>query len=181
MPEDYQSKTLNRPWLWNLCNNFIFILSLGNTFDSQKFSDFISDAIKAREDYIIKTKSLEIKTHPRIVDAIAKSSFVSSMLCKLLNCLASKGRSHLLIRTPKQRNIKTRNVALYREDESKSDEEEEKDARSLKDEVISLTKKLNEKEKEIEKHEKYADLLSDLFQKGIIDGEGNFIQDNIEF
>ena len=41
-----------------------------------------------------------------------------------------------------------------------------------------MNKKLKEKEKELKEGEKYATLLSDLFQKGIIDADGNFIQDN---
>ena len=70
-----------------------------------------------------------------------------------------------MIREPKQRNKMSRNIPLYKEDESKSNEEEEKDIIDLKDQVLSLSQKLKEKENEIKQHEKYADLLNDLFQK----------------
>ena len=81
--------------------------------------------------------------------------------------LASKGRSHLLLRTPKEKKVKSRNIRLYKDEESKSEEE--------KEEIKTLTKKIKEKETEIKKNEKYADLLGDLFQRGIIDADGNFI------
>ena len=106
---------------------------------------------------------------------------MSSIICFLISYIASKGRSHLLLRNRKQNNIKKKNFSLYKEEESKSDVEEEKNVSDLKDEIYSLTKKLNDKEKEAKQNEKYADLLSDLFQKGIIDAEGNFIQEINEY
>ena len=96
----------------------------------------------------------------------------------LLFIVASKGRSHLLLRTPKERNLKKRNIPLYRDEEEKGEESDE-DINAMKDEIKSLTQQLKEKDKEINKNEKYADLLSDLFQKGIIDSQGNFIDQDI--
>ena len=95
--------------------------------------------------------------------------------------LASKGRSHLLLRTPKEKEVKSRNIRLYKDEESKSEEEEKEEINVLKEEIKILTKKIKEKETEIKKNEKYADLLGDLFQWGIIDADGNFIDEAQEY
>ena len=94
--------------------------------------------------------------------------------------LASKGRSHLLLRTFKEKKVKSRNIRLYKDEESKSEEEKE-EINVLKEEIKTLTKKIKEKETEINKNEKYADLLGDLFQRGIIDADGNFIDEAQEY
>ena len=70
-------------------------------------------------------------------------------------------------------------MALYKDEEVKSEESDE-DINDLKEEINSLTQQLKNKDKEIQKNEKYVDLLSDLFQKGIIDSDGNFIEQEID-
>ena len=45
----------------------------------------------------------------------------------------------------------------------------------LKREVAKLSKKLEEKKEGEETQNKYADLLNDLFHKGIIDKSGKFL------
>ena len=40
---------------------------------------------------------------------------------------------------------------------------------SLKDEVMELRNKLKEKDEESKEHDKYVDLLNELFSQGIID------------
>ena len=141
-----------------------------------RFGELISDAIKSRERHIIESNSLEIKTEGRIADAIMNSSFISSKSNKYINIIASKGRSHLLMRTPKLKSDRKKNMHLYKDEEEKS-EDEKNDVKILKDEIKKLNEQLNDKQKEIRKSEKYGDLLSDLFQKGIIDNEGNFIEE----
>ena len=78
LPEDYSRKPLNRSWLSNLCNTYLVILYLGNTFNEEKFSSYVKQAIKEREERIIHTNSLEILTDNRIIEALQNSSFVSS-------------------------------------------------------------------------------------------------------
>ena len=108
------------------------------------------------------------------------SSFVSSKLIRYLNIIASKGRSHLLLRTPKQKSGKKKNVILYKDEDSKSEEEKD-DIEALKDEISALTEKLREREAKSNENDKYEDLLADLFQKGVIDEDGNFIKDQAEY
>ena len=69
-------------------------------------------------------------------------------------------------------------MPLYKDEEIKGEESDE-DIDTLKNEIKSLTQQLKDKDKVIDKSEEYADLLSDLFQKGIIDSQGNFIEQNI--
>ena len=178
LPEDYFKKQPNRPWLCNLCKLLIILFYKGNTFNEEKFKELVSNAIKSRERHIIETNSLEIKTEKRIADAIMNSSFISSKISAFMYFIATRGRSHLLMRTSKHKNERARHVNLYKDEESKS-EDEENCIDTLKDEIKKLSQELNEKQNEIRKNEKYGDLLSDLFQKGIIDSEGNFIEDKL--
>ena len=69
-------------------------------------------------------------------------------------------------------------MPLYKDEEIKGEESDE-DIDTLKNEIKSLTQQLKDKDKVIDKSEESADLLSDLFQKGIIDSQGNFIEQNI--
>ena len=55
--------------------------------------------------------------------------------------------------------------------------EKENKIRFLQNEILSLWYKLEQKEEVQEKSDKYADLLNDLFHKGIIDSNGNFIEE----
>ena len=60
-------------------------------------------------------------------------------------------------------------------------EEEKEDIESLRNEVLKLHNQLKNKDEEVKQNEKYADLLSDLFQKGIIDADVNSIQNINDF
>ena len=70
-------------------------------------------------------------------------------------------------------------MALYKDEGVKSEVSDE-DINDLKEEINSWTQQLINKDKEILKNEKYVDLQSDLFQKGIIDSDGNFIEQEID-
>ena len=58
--------------------------------------------------------------------------------------------------------------------------EEEKDSQisKLQNEICKLKNELETNREIIDKNDKYADLLNDLFHKGIIDEEGNFLDEN---
>ena len=51
----------------------------------------------------------------------------------------------------------------------------ERKIQSLKSEIEKLTNIIKEKEDNNQQNEKYAELLSELFEKGIIDVDGKFI------
>ena len=58
--------------------------------------------------------------------------------------------------------------------------EEENDSQisKLQNEICKLKNELETNREIIDKNDKYADLLNDLFHKGVIDEEGNFLDDN---
>ena len=80
-----------------------------------------------------------------------------------------------MLRTTKKQDVGKRSIALYKDEESKSENDDD-DIDGLKEEIKTLSQKLREKENEVKKSEKYAELLADLFQKGIIDANGDFIE-----
>ena len=73
------------------------------------------------------------------------------------------------------------NQGIY--DENKNSDEEEKEGQkereiqSLRDQVIELSDKLERKQKDSDKQDKYADLLNDLYHKGIIDVQEIFLNE----
>ena len=51
----------------------------------------------------------------------------------------------------------------------------ERKIQSLKSEIERLKEVINQKERDSQDQEKYAELLSELYEKGIINTDGNFI------
>ena len=81
----------------------------------------------------------------------------------------------MLIRTKKKRSNE--------EDvKNEADQEEEKfpvknrRILELQNQVVELTKKLEDNRKDSDKNEEYAELLNNLYHKGIIDDKGNFLE-----
>ena len=108
---------------------------------------------------------------PKIAKIFENSQNVSCILLISLLSLVEKGKSHKLLRK----------VILY--DQRKThqlDEEELKDAASLvpglKREIDELVEELDSKNEKIEEYERQAKMLSNLFDLGVIDGEGNLIK-----
>ena len=56
----------------------------------------------------------------------------------------------------------------------------ERKIHSLKSEIERLTDIIKEKEVNTQQNEKYAELLSELFEKGIIDVDGKFINSDTQ-
>ena len=66
LPNDYQKKSISREWLGNLCKVLKWIL-IGNTLNESDFKEFIDNAIKQREKFILNKNSMEINVDSRIV------------------------------------------------------------------------------------------------------------------
>ena len=172
---DYEKKSLNRQWLCNLC--IIQKLNcLGNTFNQNDFEIFIENAIKDRQNKFIQKHNMEIETDSRIVSAFEKSNFISSICVYLIRIIATKERSHMLIRKSSEIPVRRQ---LREENKDEEDKDENKDSQILylKNEVAKLKEELRVNNDSIDRNDKYADLLNDLFHKGIIDEEGNFLND----
>ena len=76
---------------------------------------------------------------------------------------------------------KRRKQSFSQDEENKNYREEYKDGdsrshiQSLQNQILELSEKLDRKHKESEKQIKYADMLGDLYQRGIIDEDGNVL------
>ena len=51
---------------------------------------------------------------------------------------------------------------------------------NLKDKISKLTEQIKQKYDENDEDQKYRDILSDLYEKGLIDEEGNAIHSEVE-
>ena len=71
---------------------------IGNKLNESYFKEFIDNAIKQRENFILNKNSMWIKVDSRIVKAIQHSSMLSRMLNIFIFNLAVKGRNNLLLR-----------------------------------------------------------------------------------
>lgn len=112
-------------------------------------------AIKKREKHIVFKNKMEIKVDPRIAQALEASSFISSKLLSISSFLiASRGRSHMLIRP---------------------ESEEEKPTQQLRKEIKKLKSQLEKQQKVTEEEAKNAEILHHLYESGIIDEDGNYL------
>ena len=120
-----------------------------------------------------------LETDSRIVSAFQNSSFVSSNLNLFMLLIATKGRSHKLIR---------KREARVMEEELKEESKGDLNSNLYKDnQILILKKEIDRLKEELEANQnaqeegdKYAELLSDLFNKGIIDSNGKFIKNDEE-
>ena len=112
LPEYDYTKEPNREWIWNIVN----------TLSHEKFQEFILSKISLREAELTKSKNLNVRAIPEIVDIIKKSRAVS--ICK--------GKSHFLLRSVVKRKSK------------KQAELEEKKEKEQREYVSELKYKLDE-------------------------------------
>ena len=176
LPNDYRKRSLNRDWLANLCI-FISLLSIGNTLNEADFKLLIDSAIKEREQYILKNKSLEFQVDPRIVKAVEKSSMLSSNIFTSFFNLASKGRSHLLLRDLEEEKT-VKGLKRIKNQQSIQINEAEDEIEKLRKEISLLQSEIDQRDCYEKEEEKHRQLLSDLYEKGIIDEDGNYVDVN---
>ena len=77
LPDEYEKKSLNRQWLWNLCK-IVSLMFKGNTLNQEEFENLISLAVKERQDKFVEKHNMEIETDPRIVKAFENSKSLTS-------------------------------------------------------------------------------------------------------
>ena len=72
---------------------------------------------------------------------------------------------------------KRRKQSFSQDEENKNykDGDSRSHIQSLQNQILELSEKLDRKHKESEKQIKYADMLGDLYQRGIIDEDGNVL------
>ena len=134
----------------------------------------INLAIKEREEFILKKNSMEIETDQRIAIALNSSSMISSMLNIIVIILAKKGRSHLLLRDLEEE--KTLKGMKKKVDEHKERCIRAEEVEFLKGQIEKLSDEVEKNKLIIKEDDKHRDLLNELYHKGIIDEDENFIE-----
>ena len=154
MPDYDYLKDPNREWLCNIINTII----------PDKFLNYVQTKIEERRQQLIDTQNLGISVQPKFINI-----FKSSQSISIVN-----GKSHFLTRLPKPTKDQMRIQKL---------EEEKKEiifkAKDTETQLLELKRKL----KELEDDQKFADdnaeKLSKLFELGVIDDKGEFINNDM--
>ena len=89
----------------------------------------------------------------------------------LTKASAQKGHSHQLLR---KAIIKKENERKFEEEEK--NRESESPVSELEETIKELREELNQKNQQIEDFERDSEILKDLYAKGIIDLDGNYIE-----
>ena len=144
------------------------ILFLGNTLDYEGFQTMIKTVLKRRESQMLKKHNLTINVDSRMADIINSSQMVAGRFAHYLTKLVSKGRSHHLLRKKLLRD--------QREEKNKIEEEKEQALLSItpmRREIDELKQELQNKEKEVMEFSKDSEILRSLYDRGVIDLDGN--------
>ena len=147
MPEYEYNKDPQREWICNIANTLL----------KDKFKEFVSKSMKAREKKLILNKRLNVVALPQFVKMFAASNNVSVF----------RGRTHYLMREPKR-------IRKVYEMETENQQLE-----VANDKIKQLEIKVAKQQDLIEEQEKIKDsLLEDkgklvkLYQEGYIDSDG---------
>ena len=84
-------------------------------------------------------------------------------------CLAHNGRSHLMLNTVK-RDKRREEFSHF-----KRLKEESADISNLKQQIIAMKRELNKQEEKIREDQKNENILANLYDKGVIDENGNIL------
>ena len=155
LPEYDYNKEPSREWICNVINTLI----------PREFKEFIDLKVEERKKSIIDNQNFKITAKPEFLQLFKESKSVS----------LRKGRSHFLSRMPK----KTKQQLLI-ENLVKEKEEHKAENSDLKVEIDKLHDKvefLAEFEKQSNEH---AHKLAKLFDLGIVDEDGNPIDNKME-
>ena len=130
--------------------------------------NFVQKALDDREKHIINKRNLSIDIDKRIAELLTSLKAVSGNLIDKSSSIVSKCIFHKLLRKVLLKDKHTK---------QKIKEKEQNEAlelvSELKKEIQELKDELDDKQMELENKEKQAEILDKLFQKGLIDDEGN--------
>ena len=130
--------------------------------------NFVQKVLDDREKHIINKRNLSIDIDKRIAELRTSSKAVSGNLIDKSSSIVSKGKSHKLLKKVLLKDKHTK---------QKIKENEQNEAlelvSELKKEIQELKDELDDKQMELENKEKQSEILDKLFQKGLIDDEGN--------
>ena len=144
------------------------MLLLGNTLCNEEFQAMIKTVLKRREGHMLKKHNLIINVDSRMANIINSSQMVAGRLVHFISIIVSKGRSHHLLRKKLLRD--------QREEKDKIEEEKEQALLSItpmRREIDELKQELQNKEKELMEFNKDSEILRSLYERGVIDLDGN--------
>ena len=144
------------------------MLLLGNTLCNEEFQAMIKTVLKRRVGHMLKKHNLIINVDSRMASIINSSQMVAGRLVHFISIIVSKGRSHHLLRKKLLRD--------QREEKNKIEEEKEQALLSItpmRREIDELKQELQNKEKELMEFNKDSEILRSLYERGVIDLDGN--------
>jgi hypothetical protein len=148
-----------------------FNLALCNSIKPDEFKDYIHLCTEARKKKVLDKNYLTIDVSPEFASVFRNSSMVSSKSPFIqIDLIDKRGRSHLLLNTTK------RDKRL--EEEAKKQVDLDRNKEMMEDmtaEIAALKEVLDEKEKESAEHNKNSSILHELFEKKVIDKDGNLL------
>ena len=155
LPDYEYLKETNREWLWNVVNSLI----------PNEFQKYIKIWEEKRREELLQSSNLAIRVKPEFLDIFKSSQSVSTI----------KGKSHFLTRNPK---ITKDKISISILNEEKKELERRSDA--FQNEVKQLKNKLSRLEEIEKENEDNLDKLSKLYDAGIINEEGYYINNRME-
>lgn len=133
--------------------------------------NFVTMKLKKRENEMLKKKNMTIDIDSRVADLLTSSQMISGNHNCTINRLVSKGKSHKLLRKAL---LKDKRDEL--ELNTKMLKEMSDQVPTLKEEIYNLKLELDKKDDELREREGDAEILSKLFEKGLIDENGDIIE-----
>ena len=149
IPDYEYRKEPNRDW----------ICSLVHTLIQDEFKEFVAEKLSHREEKIIKEKNLGVTARPEIINIFKKYKAVST----------SKGKSHFLLRP-----VARRNDNIGRLNEEEKAEENARIINDLKDKLDEMKTQITKYERDQEEAFVNKEKLVKLYDRGIIDSDGEY-------
>ena len=151
---DYD-KEPNREWIWNIVNSLI----------PNEFQKFIKQKEDERRKELLQSSNLAMRIKPEFLDIFKSSQAISTV----------KGKSHYLTRIPKKTKDQI-SINILKEERKEVDRRSEE----FRQEIIYLKDKLSKLEDIERENDENIEKLSKLYDAGIINEEGNYIDNRME-
>ena len=145
---------------------------LGNNFTEEDFYSMIFAAIKEREQTYLKTKKTKWKLLeiPKFQQLEWIPNLYLVNIFKLLKFIVAKGRSHLLLRCKPTKELTSESNEEEKESRKILNKSERK-LQILKREIEKLRDVISQNEKDSQEIQKYAEFLSELYDRGVIEAD----------
>ena len=155
LPVNDYDKEPNRERIWNIVNSLI----------PNEFQKFIKQKEDERRKELLQSSNLAMRIKPEFLDIFKFSQAISTV----------KGKSHYLTRIPKKTKDQI-SINILKEKRKEVDRRSEE----FRQEIIYLKDKLSKLEDIERENDENIEKLSKLYDAGIINEEGNYIDNRME-